>query len=88
MCEAYQELPSFIEKGGEHSVYLGDGELHMEATREDKDVHVVCTHVPFLHRGLLTKREYTVSLDAYVGAWIRVIRGLIDLAGQGDRTTR
>jgi hypothetical protein len=80
LCDAYQELISFIEKGGEHSVFLGDGELHMETTREGDVVHVVCTNVPGLHRAFLKKKEYTASLHAYVGAWTRFMRALIELA--------
>ena len=86
LCQHYQELTSFIEKGGKQFVFLGDGELEMEATREGRLVHVVCTNVPFLHRGLMKQKEYTVSLDAYVGAWTRFMRALIELAkspGQG-----
>jgi hypothetical protein len=80
LCEAYQELAAFLEKGGTHDVFLGDGVLQMKATREGDVVHVVCTNVPFLHRGLMTKKEYAVNLSAYVDAWTRLIRELVDLA--------
>ena len=82
LVDAYEELPSFIQKGGEHSVFLGDGELHMEATRDNDIVHVVCTHVPFLHRALLKKKEYDVGLNSYVGAWDRLICGLVRLGAE------
>ena len=79
LCEAYRGLASFIEKGGEHGVFLADGGLHMEATREGDVVHVVCTSVPGLQRALTKRKEYMVSLDAYVGAWTRFMRALIEL---------
>jgi hypothetical protein len=82
LCEAYESLPSFVQNGGEHSVFLGDGALRMVATREGNTVHLVCTRVPFLHRGLLTTKEYTVTLNSYVSAWYRLIRALVEL---GDR---
>jgi hypothetical protein len=81
LVEAYEGLSSFIRSGGEHSVVLGDGELHMEVTRDGDVVHVVCTHVPFLNRALLKKKEYEVSLDSYVEAWTRLIHGLVELGG-------
>jgi hypothetical protein len=81
LVEAYEGLSSFIRDGGEHSVFLGDGELHMEATRDGDVVHVVCTHVPFLRRALLEKKEYEVNLESYVEAWTRLIHELIELGG-------
>ncbi len=80
LCEAYEELPSFIENGGEHTVYLGDGELEMLASRSAGNVHVVCVNTPFLRRALMKRTEYDVSIGAYVGAWNRMIKGLVELA--------
>jgi hypothetical protein len=82
LAEAYEELPFFVENGGEHTVYLGDGELEMLASRSAENVHVVCVYTPLLRRTLRKRTECDVSLGAYVGAWNRTIRGLIELASQ------
>lgn len=73
LCDAYAELAEFVERGGEHRVYLGDGELHSTAVLEAGTVRIVCLYTPYLNRALTKRREYSVSIDAYVAAWDRLM---------------
>jgi hypothetical protein len=79
VCEAYNELPDVIAEGGQH-VYLGDGALELTVTFSGGLSHIVQRHSRFLRRDFTTTTEYTASLERYVGAWHRLVRGIVELA--------
>jgi hypothetical protein len=84
LCEAYAELQHFLKHEGAHHVFLGDGELNVQATREGDRVRLVRTHSPHLNRGLSTTKEYTVSLTSYADAWTRLMSGLLGLRNESQ----
>lgn len=80
LVEAYRELRGLLANDWTtHEVWLGDGGFHLVAVREQDKVRVTYEHCPGLNKAFLRSYVATVSVEAYAGAWSRLIDELFRL---------
>ena len=77
LADAYNELEDFLQHGGKHFAYLGDGSLEINSTIENDTVSVSLRCTPHLDVQYMQFKTAEMTKEQYLSAWQNLMRQIL-----------